>query len=79
MHSKTPEWEFLFNKVADLQLYEKDTLAQVFSCEYCRIFKNYFEKHLQMVSELFLQGSLLTAVKFSAVVFYEVFYYIRKI
>ena len=32
----------------DLQLYEKDTPAQVFSCEYFRIFSStYFEKHLQ--------------------------------
>ena len=56
MHRKTPESEFLFNKVADLQLYQKETPAQVFYCEYCGIFNNnYFEKHLQTVSEFFLQ------------------------
>ena len=30
-----------------LQLYQNQTPAQVFSCEYCKIFKNtYFEEHL---------------------------------
>ena len=34
---------YLFNKVAGLvglQLYEKEALTQVFSCEFCEIFKN---------------------------------------
>ena len=54
MHRKTSEPEFLFNKVVDLQLYQKETPAQVLSCEYCGIFKNtYFEKHLRTVSEFF--------------------------
>ena len=43
--------ESLFNKVAGLQVcnfIKKETLAQVFSCEFCEIFKNtYFEEHLQ--------------------------------
>ena len=44
MDRKTFESEFLFNKVAGLQLYQKETLVQVFSCEYCGIFTNtYFE------------------------------------
>ena len=31
-----------------LQLYQKDTPTQVFSCEYCEIFKNtYLEEHLR--------------------------------
>ena len=31
-----------------MQLYQKETLTQVFSCEFCEIFKsNYFVKHLQ--------------------------------
>ena len=48
MHKKTPESEFLFNKVAGLQLYQKEAPAQVFSCEYRGIYKNtYFEKHLR--------------------------------
>ena len=38
-----------FNKVAGLRyatLLKKETLSQVFSCEYCNIFKNtYFEEH----------------------------------
>ena len=36
---------YLFNKVAGLvglQLYEKEALTQVFSCEFCEIFKNTF-------------------------------------
>ena len=34
----------IFNKVAEiiLQLYQKETLAQLFPCEYCEIFKNTF-------------------------------------
>ena len=38
--------ESLLNKVKGLQ--NKETPTQVFSCEYCEIFKNtYFEEHLQ--------------------------------
>ena len=34
-----------------MQLYEKETSTQVFSCEYREIFKNtYFEKHLRMAA-----------------------------
>ena len=44
MDRKTPESEFLFNKVAALQLYQKETPAQAFSCEYYETFINtYFE------------------------------------
>ena len=43
--------ESLFSKVAGLTLVtllKKETLTQVFSCEYCEICKNnYFEEHLQ--------------------------------
>ena len=31
-----------FNKVAGLQLHKKETMPQVFSCEFCKIFKNIF-------------------------------------
>ena len=35
--------ESLFDKVADgPQLYKKETPTQMFSCEYCDIFKNSF-------------------------------------
>ena len=34
--------EYLFNKVAGLQLYQKETPTQVFSCKYCKIAKNSF-------------------------------------
>ena len=34
-------------QASDLQLYGKETLAQVFSCEFCEIFKNtFFTGHL---------------------------------
>ena len=34
-----------------LQLYEKETLTQLFSSEYCKIFQNiYFEEHLPMAN-----------------------------
>ena len=39
-----------FNKVAgfSLQLYLKEALAQLFSCEFCEIFKNpFFKEHLR--------------------------------
>ena len=37
-----------FNKVADLQLYQKETLAQVFSCDFCEVSKNMFlTEHLR--------------------------------
>ena len=39
---KTTVLESLFNKVADLQLYQKHTPTQVFSCEYREIFQNNF-------------------------------------
>ena len=40
--------ESLFNKVACLQRYFKETSTQVFFCEICEIFKNtYFEQHLR--------------------------------
>ena len=36
------------NKVADLRLIKKETLAQVFSYEFCKIFKNtFFIEHLR--------------------------------
>ena len=34
--------ESLFNKVAGLHLYYKETPTQVFSCEYCEMFKSSF-------------------------------------
>ena len=40
MQRKTPVLESLFNKLAGLQLYQKETPTQVFSCKYYEIFKN---------------------------------------
>ena len=48
----------VFNKVQaeGLQLYWKETPRQVFSCEYCEIFKSaYFEKYLRMAVSLVLK------------------------
>ena len=54
-HWNTYVPEFLFNKVTGwtLQLYLKKTLAQAFSCEFCKNFKNTF----------FYRTPLLTASK----------------
>ena len=38
-------------KALGLQLYKKETLAQVFSCEFCEIFKNtLFTEHLRVTA-----------------------------
>ena len=40
----------LIKKETYERLYEKEAPTQVFSCEYCKIFKNYyFEEHLGVV------------------------------
>ena len=44
-HRKTPAPDLFFNKVAGLKpatLSKKETLARVFSCEFCEISKNTF-------------------------------------
>ena len=48
IHRKTPLPEPLFNKVAALDNFiKKETLAHVFSCEFCEISKNtFFTEHL---------------------------------
>ena len=42
----------VFNKVADLacNFIKKETLAQVFSCEFCEIFKNTFSYRTPLVA-----------------------------
>ena len=43
----------------DLQLYLKRTLAQVLSCEFCKIFKNtYFVKQLQKAASVYCQANI---------------------
>ena len=45
IHRKATVAECFFNKVAGLQacnFIKKETVAQVFSCEFCEIFKNTF-------------------------------------
>ena len=45
-HFKTPVLESLFDKVAGLKV----NTTQMFSCEYCEIFKNnYFIEHLRLL------------------------------
>ena len=42
-------------------LIKKETQTQVFSCEYCKIFKNtYFEEYLRTTASLFIKGAQLT-------------------
>ena len=45
------------------QLYQKETPTEVFSCEYCEIFKNtYFEEHLQTAASVFLIIKLVISI-----------------
>ena len=51
-----------------LQLYQKETLTQMFSSEYCEFFKNaYFEEHLRtaVVFEMFREKVELKAENIS--------------
>ena len=53
IHRKTLAQESLFNKVAGLRpatLFKKETLAQVFSCEFCEILKNTFFDRTSLVA-----------------------------
>ena len=50
---KTPVLFFFLIKLQAFRLYQKETPTQVFSCEYCEIFKsNYFEEHLRMTASV---------------------------
>ena len=42
--------ESLFNKVEGLNVFKKETLTQVFSCETCENFKDQDVNHLQKYS-----------------------------
>ena len=45
------------NKVADLEFIEKETQAQMFSCEFCHIYKNtYFKKKLRATASGYLSS-----------------------
>ena len=47
-------WSLFFNKVAGPKTLLKETPVQVFSSEFCEIFKNiYFEEHLRMTAFIF--------------------------
>ena len=39
----SPVLESRFNKVAGIHLYQKETPAQVLSCDYCKILQNFYE------------------------------------
>ena len=44
-----------FNKVAGLNFIKKETLAQVFSCEFCEVFKStFFTKNLWTTASVFI-------------------------
>ena len=50
IHWKTPVPESLFNKIAGHYI-KKETLAQMFSCVFCKILKNtFFTEHLQVTA-----------------------------
>ena len=55
-----------FNKVADLTLFKKETLAQVLSCKFCEIFKNTFfiKHHWWLLLFFFSDISVLPLFKF---------------
>ena len=42
-------WSLSFNKFARLRLIEKETPTQVFSCEFCKIFKKTFSTQYLML------------------------------
>ena len=42
--------ESLFDKVAGLQFFQKETPTQVFSCEYCEIFKDSFFNRTPLIA-----------------------------
>ena len=57
IHRKIPVQESFFNKVTGLtlQLIKKETLAQVFSFEFCKIFKNiFFTEHIRATASGFI-------------------------
>ena len=42
--------ESVFDKVAGLQFFQKETPTQVFSCEYCEIFKDSFFNRTPLIA-----------------------------
>ena len=54
IHRKIPVLESLFDKGLHACNFIKKRIQQLFSCEYCEIFKNtYFEKHLRTAASVF--------------------------
>ena len=50
--------ESLLDKAAGLELYQKETITQLLSCEICEIFKNaYFEDHLRTAASGYIKIS----------------------
>ena len=60
-HKKTPVLKYLLNKVAGhkaCNFVKKKTSTPMFSCEYCKIFKNiYYEEHLHTAASEVTLGS----------------------
>ena len=59
---ETPVLESLFNKAAGLpvcKFIKKETPIQVFSCDYCKVFKKtYFEEHLRTAASVYSKDLL---------------------
>ena len=57
IHMETPVLESLFNKAAGLpvcKFIKKETPIQVFSCDYCKVFKKtYFEEYLRTAASVY--------------------------
>ena len=55
---------------SSLQLFKKETLTKIFSCEFCKIFKDYFFKNtlegllLKFAEYLFLESLFVSSDKF---------------
>ena len=71
VHRKTPVLETLFIKVTGLTaciLIKKETPTQVFSCEYCKIFKNsFFVEHLLII---LFRNFVMIDIRYFRIIFY---------
>ena len=54
LQKQSPVIKKVIRKASGLQLWWKEASTQVFSCDYCKIFKNiYFEAHLRTTASTF--------------------------
>ena len=57
-------WSLVFRKVAGLRLAKKETPTQVFSCEFCEIFKNtFFTEHLWTTASVWINSKKIFIIK----------------